>query len=1438
MIRFCSCTKNSSSPLENPKQREGSKSCKICGGKLLVHGRGAQQGSMLSNGGLELSRVIDPQLSWKTASNGRQRAVRRARTSFTGANINNLHAKGLKPSKDLTDKESKSTEDMPVSESEKVGVSILGRRFRDTLGSVPIKKRKCMLSPSPPHHSPSYSGYSGHILERKTALNQVTVLKLHSVDPLTTGSVLGEEKDFGSLKTDSRGVHEKICDSADFSGISILAAAACDSNIAGEFMNVECSLQKVHSSEVGGIAKEDTKSEPHEKEDVVPHTSEDLGGRTDLPFDSSSSSVLPSKASNEVKSDGSCNQDTSVNSFPNVHNEISQSSSRDVRFHWDLNTVADAWEGHDEVLNSIQEATNNVNEDADHKEKVEVAEPFMDQVGFGDAKHPSTDDSKIIDTRVRLAGGEQEVTFTLEMKIEEKPGMLIKDSAAQLIFSNVGDNPAQDHRLKDAKSDVAVINEETTSFIRKHTSCSAGDIPSPILVPEVAVADSSLSSDVVLEEGIAEADHADFPPRVEAKNSSSCLVSSDDTLHGHPPNVSASNPETDRNLIEAGTVPLENISQTGNFKVGTHESACVDSGTVMINGDSFARFPEKCHDMQADNRVTGYMILGANEDINMGDETGCDNTANSREKDECACEAAAAEGKSSSADARHDDIDMARNDILTDMGCEVSDGKSIGIAPGYTDASPASSSQGARQNETDGSTSNSGQVALENHLQKECRADASQNDPDQEPGMEKVEFLGDDDSQYEDGEFRESLANCWLDDGEEGETEHVDYGTDRDTDICDAVSDFSSVNRQVNNGGLLDASQDIEHRDVGKDIKNTSRPFLNCSSSANVSDSGPGKRNAGSATGTGSHGNRTAGDDDCDDGFFKEADDVRRASHSANFRKMSGWDRLPGGCRGFGNGVSDSRSGSIPRNHTDASPGRSRAIDSMNRVSGSSLRRDDASQVGRGQSSDISRRNDKSYGRCSRSSDRNGFNPRMDRDRDDPRSIGRSGPSMHLQGRGRGDHWVEPSNNHHGNNRHDSSAYYGSASFSHHGSRNAAAAAVAKVESNGFIVAPDGTIVKAGGAGSAGPLTRRSVKGPSQNTHRSPMGRGSPIERERSFDRCSGPGRSREMSPDRPLFAGRGKRRYGPGMDGTGRRERYRVPMSEGIIDSSSLHHRISRRDHSLSPPHRRPLHLSRSHSRSPSRSRTRSPHRWASPRGRSDHGMNGGPGLRQRSRSPNFKSDTRMDRSRAHFGERVISYASLSRNHTSPTHASRWIDGRKESLDHFRDYDYRRYPGRSSPARVFSRGHKFDLMDSPGRLKPGEYCRPTNSGRFPEFVGYGRGSRHDGKSDDRREQGDRYDMLQSARQFIDNGNMKRPRYDANGFLAQNPGPKSSEFQRKESPSAFGRGTDRQLEDSPRRSNEEKGHLRNDREGNDDANFKSFGVRDGDDNMDAQRRPL
>lgn len=73
---------------------------------------------MLSTVSLELSR--DSCLNWKTVIKGRQRAIRRARTSFTCENKRKPATRTYKGSENATNEESNITGDLPISESEKV----------------------------------------------------------------------------------------------------------------------------------------------------------------------------------------------------------------------------------------------------------------------------------------------------------------------------------------------------------------------------------------------------------------------------------------------------------------------------------------------------------------------------------------------------------------------------------------------------------------------------------------------------------------------------------------------------------------------------------------------------------------------------------------------------------------------------------------------------------------------------------------------------------------------------------------------------------------------------------------------------------------------------------------------------------------------------------------------------------------------------------------------------------------------------------------------------------------------------------------------------------------------------------------------------------------------------------------------------------------------
>lgn len=119
-IRFCSCSRGSATPVQLPNYRASSKVCKGCGGKLLVERQGAISESMLSTVGMQLSRVIDPNLNWKVCPKGRQRALRRARTCFNVINHCKISAKSSKGVDELTNNDRPKIGHLPVSESEKV----------------------------------------------------------------------------------------------------------------------------------------------------------------------------------------------------------------------------------------------------------------------------------------------------------------------------------------------------------------------------------------------------------------------------------------------------------------------------------------------------------------------------------------------------------------------------------------------------------------------------------------------------------------------------------------------------------------------------------------------------------------------------------------------------------------------------------------------------------------------------------------------------------------------------------------------------------------------------------------------------------------------------------------------------------------------------------------------------------------------------------------------------------------------------------------------------------------------------------------------------------------------------------------------------------------------------------------------------------------------
>ncbi|XP_071732216.1 uncharacterized protein [Rutidosis leptorrhynchoides] len=152
--------------------------------------------------------------------------------------------------------------DSVVYEHEKSGVAILGQHFAEEVADVPIKKRLCMLQPQTPP-------IDGSAVVRKCSPND------------------------------------------DFSGIELLAAAACHSSIYDSSESTEV----VHTITKVSVQTDEV------KEDIVPVISDESS------VQASTIAVMPNICDNG-----------------NREGDKSPVVSKGVRLHWDLNTVPDEWE--------------------------------------------------------------------------------------------------------------------------------------------------------------------------------------------------------------------------------------------------------------------------------------------------------------------------------------------------------------------------------------------------------------------------------------------------------------------------------------------------------------------------------------------------------------------------------------------------------------------------------------------------------------------------------------------------------------------------------------------------------------------------------------------------------------------------------------------------------------------------------------------------------------------------------------------------------------------------------------------------------------------------------------------------------------------------------------------------------------------------------------
>ncbi|KAJ7971703.1 Serine-rich adhesin for platelets like [Quillaja saponaria] len=311
--------------------------------------------------------------------------------------------------------------------------------------------------------------------------------------------------------------------------------------------------------------------------------------------------------------------------------------------------------------------------------------------------------------------------------------------------------------------------------------------------------------------------------------------------------------------------------------------------------------------------------------------------------------------------------------------------------------------------------------------------------------------------------------------------------------------------------------------------------------------------------------------------------------------------------------------------------------------------------------------------------------------------------------------------------------------------RNKYASAVADTDLEYNNVAPDGSFVSTGRVGRKPLSDEDPMCHNVASRRRSPGGRDVPSARGIQIGRRI----PRNISPSRYIGEDDGSELVGI---------RHNEKFMRGFPDDvdpmftcpqpafEGLDGRFARGNRNFSSIQRRcPPHLC---SKSPVRSRTRSPGPWSSPRRRSPRrrspeGFGGHPGLTHR-RSPVY----RVERMRSSPDCTIFPGNRVIRRHGSPSYMSRPSNHMRD-IDSGREHGHPRsvISGRSPSGRILLRNRRVNVVEPRERTGNEEYFGgPIHSGQLLELGG-------EGNNDERRRFGERRGLVRNFRPPYNNGN-------------------------------------------------------------------------------------
>ncbi|WRX18409.1 hypothetical protein QQP08_010896 [Theobroma cacao] len=1189
MVRsgICTCPRSFSSPLVSSRKQEATASCKTCRGRPLVDGIGSVSAGMMSTVGLELTSFINPDLTWKTVSKGNRSGTRRTRK---------LGAKNLTMGMGLADKNARTAEDVTVSESEKLGVDVLGRRFSDKVEQVPIKKRRFMFrstSPPPPLTPLLHLEASGQDVDFQSASgknsgsNSAQRRRLKKTDILTKSTVAVDDGKFS----------EVINDVEDFSGIEILAAAACSDSMGDD----------VTENEANTLLEASTQERIESSASAIPL--EETTASLETPCCSPKDSV------NEGKTEGSSSQD---NSSAALHESLGDRDNPtagrsiplpDDRLLWDLNLSMDAWPCDGGNIDSQKDAVDNTSvrsEELQTKEPQDIENDTMNRVVSSDVDgndecNKMTSDLKIMPVGTDdLSGEKQEsegCSGSIENKTEHVPVPVV-DAENSLICA-----AAETNAPTEAGNMDQCLSHSPLPGLDKSTPGSEGN------------RETSFSTHNIELNTVGCISEAEVGKTVRGENAQ---VEESDVASPYVPVL-----ETVANDVQKTSVNEDDKDH--GIDSGLHD---VKSFAQDLDNPRPLEPPEDEHANGTEEMDTCHPSPKS-EDMSISDDyivEAMDRT----------------DGASSTYTAQTDSDTHVRSEALLQ--------KSSRNFVATSGAGEFSAHEACR-NYVNGPTSCLDKANL-NDLSNESHDSAVSQDKVLTVGIgTHSEVQAGYDSQFEDGELRESDVHCWE------EAEQVDYDTEFEEERSFGLEAESGEKKlQAERGSSPDVTGNFKYCETGDALRENSVSLK--MRTVEVSD-GETKKT------------------DCLDGS-----NVRDYDFKVTKREL------------------------------------------LSRVEGSL-------------SSDAVHR--------SRSDNFDGSFPRAEREAGSDKFMGRDRSASHMRGRSPvGGHYFNPSASYWDSKRQNSPIYHGPYNFGRPRPKSV-------VESRGYPMATDQASSEATGVARPDNRINRQYVGSSNGLYRPLFRRRSPVERDDSYGMHTRMATVRDTSPDRTRF-----RRYPQGFSRGIRDEYLRHIPDDGTEYFSRMPHRLGRRERSISP-HGRP-HYTLPYKKTRSRSRSRSPIGWLLPRDRNE-------GSRRRSRSPDFRSDARVDRVRLPFPKRFAAdygeeFISPPRSRISPQRNSRMFEDRNAGLDHFR--------GRKSPMRMFRQGQRLDQGHPIRRSNSDDYFRHMiRPRRFPDMAGGGKGCKYEGSDDDKH--GSRYEMIHRVRRYDTDGAVRRFRYNAeDSYVANN----------------------------------------------------------------------